>query len=38
VRGVLSALAITSWGLVAILLVTAAWAIGLGGRRLSSAE
>ncbi len=29
VRGVLTALAITSWALVAVLLATAAWAVGL---------
>ena len=33
VGGVLASLAITSWALVAILLATAAWAIGLRGRR-----
>jgi hypothetical protein len=33
VSGVLASLAITSWALVAILLVTATWAIGLRGRR-----
>lgn len=33
VRRVLSALAITSWGLVAVLLASAAWAVGFSRRR-----
>jgi len=36
VRGVLGALAVTSWSLVVVLLATAAWAVGLRGRPRSN--